>query len=673
MRVSKKIQKLIIVIAAILMFAIMGAGCSKKDPIKDTFKEYKELWIKADYAGMYEMLSADSKQYIDKDTFVERYENIYGAIKAKDMKISINNEEERDKKSLEIPFTMKAKSIVGDLIIEDFNITFIEEDKIYKVKWDESMIFPQMIAGDKVRVEDNYSKRGSIFDKDGMTLAQDDFVKSVGIHPSKFENEKDAKIAAMASTLDISEDYIREKLAANTNPEHFVPIVDVLQTDFEKLDKLSTIEGVIVNNKRSRVYSGEEAFGNLIGHVGPITAEELEANKDKGYDATSLIGKAGLEKVYEESLRGEDGARIYLLRGELEEEITIAEKEAVSGQDIKLSIDSALQIQIYNEMNGEKGAATAVNPKTGEVLAMVSSPSYDSNIYVTYKTKAVKEKWEKLDGEQFDNRFNNVYSPGSTIKLVTAASGLNEGVITPAEEVAISGKEWQPDGSWGDYKITRVTDPGRAVNLRDAILFSDNIYFGQTALKLGEEKFINGAKNFGIGEELNFEFPMENSQISNSGDLKKEILLADSGYGQGELLVSPLDVALMYSALSNEGSIMKPRLDIGLNPNAEVWKTAIKPENVAPLIDGFTAVINDVNGTARDARIEGHSLAGKTGTAEIKEKQGEAGIENGWFVATDVDSSKISISMFIENVQGRGGSGIPTKMVKNVLTYYLNK
>lgn len=670
---SKKIQKLGLTIVVVLMFAIMVAGCSKKDPIKDAFNQYKELWIKAEYGGMYDMLSSESKKYIDKDTFVERYENIYGAIKAEEMSISINNEEERDKKSLEIPFTMKTKSIAGDLVIEDFNITFIEEEKSYKVKWDESLIFPQMIAGDKVRIEDNYSKRGSIFDKDGNPLAQDDVVRSVGIHPSKFENEKEAKITSMASILDISEDYIREKLAANTNPEHFVPIVDVLQTDFEKLDKLSTIEGVIVNNKKSRVYSGEEAFGNLIGYVGPITAEELETSKDKGYDATSLIGKAGLEKVYEDSLRGEDGARIYLLRGELEEEITIAEKEAVPGKDINLSIDSALQVQIYNEMNGEKGAATAVDPKTGEVLAMVSSPSYDSNIFVTYTTKDVKEKWEKLDGEQFNNRFNNVYSPGSTIKLVTAAIGLNEGVITPGQEVAISGKEWQKDGSWGNYKITRVTDPGRAINLRDAVKFSDNIYFGQTALNIGAEKFINGAKNFGIGEELNFEFPIENSQISNSGDLNKDILLADSGYGQGELLVSPLDIALMYSALSNEGSIMKPRLDIGLNPSAEVWKTAIKPENVASLIDGFTAVINDSDGTATSAKVEGHNIAGKTGTAEIKEKQGEVGIENGWFVATDVDNSKISIAMFIEDVHGRGGSAIPTQMVKNILTNYLNK
>ena len=670
---GKKFQKYILTTVAILVFIVITAGCSKKDPVKDAFNQYKDFWIKSDYEGMYDMLSLESKEYIDKEAFIERYTNIYGAIKAKDIDLTINNEEDRDKKSLDIAFTLNTKSIVGDLIIEDFNISFIEEENGYKVKWNESLIFPQMIAGDKVRVEDNYARRGGIFDKDGNPLAEDDIIKSVGIHPSPFENEKNSKITAMASILDISEEYIVEKLAANTNPEFFVPIVDVLQKDYDKLARLATIEGVIINNKKSRIYTGEEAFGNLIGYVGPITAEELEANKDKGYDATSLIGKAGLEKVYEDSLKGEDGARIYLLRGEAEEEITIAEKEAISGNDIQLAIDSALQIKIYKEMNGEKGAATAVNPKTGEVLAMVSSPSYDSNIFVTYKTKAVKERWEHLDGDQFDNRFNNVYSPGSTIKLVTAAIGLNEGIINPNEEMAISGLNWQPDGSWGNYKITRVTDPGRSINLKDAVKFSDNIYFGQMALRIGGEKFLSGAKNFGIGEEIGFEFPMESSQMSNSGDLKKDILLADSGYGQGEILVSPLDIALMYSALSNEGIIMKPRLDIGLNSDVEVWKNAINSDKVPSLIEAFTAVINDVDGTASAAKIQGHNIAGKTGTAEIKEKQGESGTENGWFVATDVDTSKISISMIIEDVQGRGGSTIPTNMIRSILTDYLNK
>ena len=616
---KSNLKKLSLFIGTIIIGIAMLTGCSKKDEIKDAFNVYKDAWIKQDFKSMYDMLSTDSKSYIGEEEFLERYNNIYGAIEASNMDIQIVGEKERDKKSLEIPFTMTMNTMVGKIELKDFKATLVKEDNAYKIKWNESLIFPQMQAEDKVRVDDYYAKRGSILDRNGNFLAQDDMVKSIGIHPSKFENEKVAKIKSMAAILDISESYIEEQLAANTNPEHLVPIVSVLKYDSEKLNNLSGIEGVQINNKNSRVYTGGESIGNLIGHVSPITAEELENNKDKGYSQTSLIGKAGIERVYEDTLRGQDGGEIYIERGE--EKISIAKTEAKNGQDIKLSIDPELQAKIYSEMKDQKGASTAVNPKTGEVLAMVSSPSYDPNVFVTYKTKTIKDQWEKLDGEQFDNRFNNVYAPGSTMKLVTAAIGLDEGVLNPEEGMDIKGLEWQKDASWGGYKITRVKDPGKDVNLRDAVKYSDNIYFARVALNIGENAFINGAKNFGIGEELTFEYPMEDSQISNDKTLSKEILLADTGYGQGEVLMSPLDVALAYSALGNNGDIMQPRLNIGENGEAKVWKTAIKAEKVPALVDAFSAVINDADGTATNAKVDGFNIAGKTGTSEIKKDQ----------------------------------------------------
>lgn len=669
---KSNLKKLSLFIGTIIICIAMVTGCSKKDEIKDAFNVYKDVWIKQDFKSMYDMLSTDSKSYIGEEEFLERYNNIYGAIEASNMDIQIVGEKERDKKSLEIPFTMTMNTMVGKIELKDFKATLVKEDNAYKIKWNESLIFPQMQPEDKVRVDDYYAKRGSILDRNGNFLAQDDMVKSIGIHPSKFENEKVAKIKSMAAILDISESYIEEQLAANTNPEHLVPIVSVLKYDSEKLNNLSGIEGIQINNKNSRVYTGGESIGNLIGHVSPITAEELENNKDKGYSHTSLIGKAGLEKVYEDILRGQDGGEIYIERGE--EKISIAKTEAKNGQDIKLSIDPELQAKIYSEMKGEKGASTAVDPKTGEVLAMVSSPSYDPNVFVTYKTKTIKDQWEKLDGEQFDNRFNNVYAPGSTMKLVTAAIGLDEGVLNPEEGMDIKGLEWQKDASWGGYKITRVKDPGKDINLRDAVKYSDNIYFARVALNIGEDAFINGAKNFGIGEEITFEYPMESSQISNDKTLSKEILLADTGYGQGEVLMSPLDVALAYSALGNNGDIMQPRLNVGENGEAKVWKSAIKAEKVPALVDAFSAVINDADGTAANAKVDGFNIAGKTGTSEIKKDQKDkSGKENGWFVAVNTDDSKIAISMIIEDVKDRGGSSIPTAMVKNIMEYYLKK
>lgn len=670
-----KNKKLIIVSTLLLSFILIMTGCSDLDKAQKTFDSYAEKWVQADYKGMYEMLTKDSKETISEEDFITRYTNIFSAINANNLIVEIDGEKSKEDDGLVIPFKVTMNSIAGDITLTDYKLTLIKEDKEYKIKWDESLIFPQMIKDDKIWVNTIPSKRGSILDKDGNPLAQDGILNTVGLYPAEFNKSNvDAKITEIAEILDISEENIKTKLDENNNPEHFVPIVDILPED-PKLSKLRDRgeEGILIREKEGRVYTGGEAFGRLIGYIGNITAEELEANKDKGYHDTSLIGKAGLEQVYEESLKGKDFAEIYIERGD--EKITVASAEGEDGKDIKTSIDSELQKKIYNEMNGEKGAATAVNPKTGEVIAMVSSPSFDSNVFTTYVTKAQKAKWEEIGDADEVNRFNKIYSPGSTMKLLTSVIALENKVIDPNSARDIQGLSWQKDSSWGDYKITRVTDPGKPVNLKDAVNHSDNIYYGQVALELGSEKFIEGIKKFGISEELPFEYPMENSQISNDGTLDNEILLADTGYGQGEIMMTPLHVALSYSALANEGNIMKPRLVISENSEAAVWKEeAILKDNLPVLIDAFTALINDAGATIPDGAVPGFRVAGKTGTAEIKQSQDDAsGTENGWFVSVDTDTSKISLAMIVEDVKERGHSHFTVPKVRNVMEYYLNR
>lgn len=667
--------RLTILSTFLISYIMISTGCTGISKAEKAYTNFTEKWATADYTSMYEMLTNESKEYISEDDFISRYTNIFSAINADNLTFEIDGENVKEDGVITIPFKLNMNTITGDLSLSGYKLNLVKEEKDYKIKWDESLIFPNMVKDDKVRVSTTQAKRGSIFDRNGNALAEDGTLITVGIYPSNFNKSNvESKIAEIANALDISEDTITSKLNSDTNPEHFIPLVDILPSD----SKLFTLrnrdeDGILLNEKIGRVYYGGEAFGRLIGYIGSITAEELESNIDKEYNDTSLIGKAGLEQVYEDTLRGEDAAEIYIERGM--DKITIASKEVKNGSDITLSIDTDLQNKIYSQMTGEKGAATAVNPKTGEVLAMVSAPSYDSNTFTTYISKTQQAKWEENDYSDEINRFNKTYSPGSTMKFLTSAIGLENGVIDPNEEINIEGLTWQKDSSWGDYKITRVADPGKSVNLKDAANYSDNIYYAQVALELGNEKFINGLKSFGIGEELTFEYPMEASQISNDGDLNRDILLADTGYGQGEIMVTPLNIALFYSTLANEGNIMQPRLVISENPDAKIWKEGlISKDNLSTLIDTFTALINDSGATLADGAVTGHRVAGKSGSAEIKESQDDTtGTENGWFVSVDPDSSKISISMIIEDVKGRGGSHVTIPKVKNVMEYYLNK
>ena len=664
-----------ILLFSLLIIIVISVSCSKINKYEETFNTFKEKWIDNDFSGMYSMLTENSKKYIDEETFVNRYTNIYSAINLKDLEIEISGDIIKNEDFYTVPFSLKGNTIAGELNISDYKVNIYKVDKEYFINWDESLLFPNMIEGDKVYVRTCSHTRGKILDRNDNILAEDGTISVVGIHPSKFDSEnRDAKITELANTLDISEDTIINKLNANSNPEYFVPIVDILSSD----EKLATLvnrndEGIIINQKTSRVYNGGEAFGRLIGYVGPITAEELESKSDKGYTQTSLIGKAGIEQVYEDTLRGEDGAEIYLSRNN--EEISILKKEVVNGTDIKLTIDSTLQTNSYAQLNGEKGAVTAVDPKTGEVLALVSAPSYDSNMFTTYVTKTKAAEREANNYTDEINRFSKTYAPGSTMKLITASIGLNTGILNADEPITIDNKSWQKDSSWGNYFITRVNNITTPITLREAAKYSDNIYFAQLALKIGSENLINGIKGFGIGEELTFEYPITNSSISNNGNLDSEILLADTGYGQGELMVTPLNMALAYSALANDGNIMNPRLVLTSDSSATIWKeSAIKSEYLPTLIEDFSAMVNDADGSAHLAQIDGFNIAAKTGTAEIKASQDDTtGTENGWFVAVDTTSSKLAIAMIVEDVKDRGGSSIPIPKVKAIMEEYLNR
>lgn len=669
MKINKKIYFIMI-----MVFIVMASfiGCSSKSKAVDAFNQYKDKWQSLDYKGMYEMLSSDSKNTIDETTFVQRLGNIYGAMNASNIAITLGDAT-KENNDVVIPFTVSMDTVAGNLKLDNFKATIVKEDDGYKVKWNDNLIFPNMQEGDKVKVNTKNAVRGKILDKDGKVLAEDGEVSIIGIHPAIFNKKnKDAKIKEMAKALDISEDTITKKLDANINPSHFVEIVKALPND-PKINGLKNREddGILIQKSTSRIYNGGEAFGRLVGYVGPITKEELEKNKNKGYNTHSLIGKSGLEQVYEDTLKCENGGEIYIERGD--KKIEVASKNPKDGKDIKISIDSNLQKKIYSEMKGEKGASTAVNPKSGEVLAMVSSPSYDSNMFTTYMTKTEKKQLEETKNAAYENRFTKLYSPGSTFKLITATTGLEDGVIKPNDKKDIKGLSWQKDTSWGDYKVTRVDDPGKPVDLNDAVKYSDNIYFAQVALNLGADKFIEGAKKFGIGEKIEFGYPMETSQVANGGKIDGKIGLADSGYGQGQVLVTPLNMTLAYSALSNNGDIMKPRLVKSINNKEEVFKQgAIDKKYLFDVITAFETPINSPGGTATDAKIQGQELAGKTGTAEIKQAQNDAkGTENGWFIATDIKKSKITIAMILEDVKDEGGSHAVVPKVRNVLEDYL--
>ena len=427
------------------------------------------------------------------------------------------------------------------------------------------------------------------------------------------------------------------------------------------------------NENGERVYPYGKIAAHLVGYIRGISAEELENHKGAGYTESSVIGKTGLELAYEERLRGKNGSGIYIVNENEEIVTTIAETDIADGEDIKTTIDIDLQQQIYEEFEGDKGFSIAMNPKTGEVLAMVSFPTFDTNKFITGFTD---EEWSSLSSDEdtpMFARYESTWAPGSSFKPITAAIGLTTNSFTADENFGTSGLSWQKDSSWGDYKVTTLTTYSGPANLRNALIYSDNIYFAKAAIKIGGKNFAEQLLKIGFDKDLDFPISMYNSQFANNNEFDSEVQLADSGYGQGKVLVNPLHVASIYSAFVNDGSMIKPHIEYS-QKTEYLYENVFSEDTVNEIVEDLIQVVENPNGTGYAARINGISIAGKTGTAELKSSKEEDGEELGWFNAFLVNDNSeeqfLTINM-VENVENRGGSHYLLPKVKNIIQEYI--
>lgn len=427
------------------------------------------------------------------------------------------------------------------------------------------------------------------------------------------------------------------------------------------------------NEDGVREYPYGEIAAHLVGYIRGISAEELQAHKGEGYTESSTIGKTGLELAFEDRLRGKNGTGIYIVDANENTLKTIAETDVEDGEDIRTTIDIELQKEIFNEFDGDNGLSVAMNPKTGEVLAMVSTPSFDSNSFITGFTD---EEWNTLSSDEntpMFARYESTWAPGSSFKPVTGAIGLTTNSFTADENFGTSGTSWQNNSSWGDYKVTTLTTYSGAANLRNALIYSDNIYFAKAAIKIGSDTFAKQLLNIGFDKSLDFPIGMSSSQFGENNEFSSEVQLADSGYGQGQVLVNPLHMASIYSAFVNDGNMIKPYIEYGEETEYAV-ENAFTEEAAEEIRDDMIQVVENSNGTGHEAQIRGVTIAGKTGTAELKASKEEEGEELGWFnaivISDEANEQLLTINM-IENVENSGGSHYLLPKVKNIIEGYL--
>lgn len=514
--------------------------------------------------------------------------------------------------------------------------------------------------------------RGIIYDRNGKVMVANRPVFSVQVLPELLSSPDVSKRERILARLG---ELLGEKIEFNVSAgrplivKNNVPAETAIRIE-EAKDEL---EGVVVNALPVRSYPYGSVASHLLGYVGEIGADDLKRMKGEGYRLGDSIGQDGIEKYYDRELRGVDGGKKIEVDAFGAPTRLLESIKPLPGADVKLTIDLDLQIAAEKALQGKEGAVVILDPRTGELLAMVSHPNFDPNLFIDQLDKS---KWWALNQKShpFMNRALAIYPPGSIFKVVTMSAALTEN-LTKTNEIF---------NCPGFYKINnryaacwKPTGHGR-LSLVEGLTQSCDVVFYELGKRLGPDRLAKYAKNYGLGEKTGIDLPQEKKGLIPTAEWKQKVWKepwydGDSinyGIGQGFVQVTPLQMAAVYGTIA-AGKRMKPYVvqeiknregDILYQgKQEEVGKAPVAWGTLAAIRKALAAVVERATGIA--AKVAGIPAAGKTGTAE------NPGLPHAWFLCyAPVDDPKIAMAVFVAH--GEHGDRTSAYVARDILTWY---
>ncbi len=525
--------------------------------------------------------------------------------------------------------------------------------------------------------------RGNMFDRHGKLIVMNQPSFSLSITPSEFE---EYCLPLLANILEIDTSEIQKIIKRNRQFSPYVPFRIIRDLSFEKITQIEEyadyLPGVEIAVDSKRIYDFKGNMAHLLGYSGEISQEDLL--KNEFYFQGDIVGKSGLEKEYETMLRGREGLEYVAVnnRGLKVAKFANGKNDisAHNGFDLHLSIDIELQQRAEKLLEGKRGAVVAIDPNNGEILVFACKPDYDPR---EFSGKVKREYYSSLlnnEGKPFLNRTAAAaYPPGSAWKMLIGIAGLNEAIIDENSRLNCIGGY-----SYGGRFFKCMHTHG-SVNLRQAIQGSCNAFFYQLSLKIGIKKVIEYGQMFGFGSKTMLDLQEEKKgNYPDEAKLKKIYkgniprgLLLNYGIGQGEILVTPIQMAYYAATLANKGKLIQPHIVKSIYNNLtnknEPLNYQTKSLNISEKIfdiirDGMWDVVNTPGGTAyNSARLPGLDVCGKTSTA-----QNSGGKDHGWFVSFAPKANpKIAVAVIIENM-GFGGV-VAAPVAKDIMNCFFNR
>ena len=549
-----------------------------------------------------------------------------------------------------------------------------------------------------IRLQSVDASRGLIYDRNGILLVDNRPSFDLSIIP-KDARPIDQTLTKLSRYIMLSREELKKTVAAKRRQASYKPVL--LKADIGR-DVLASIEvhryelpgvAVDVTPKRQYIYSGSAS--HLLGYMGEIGPKELKMDEFIGCRGGDYVGKFGIEKSFEKYLRGERGGRQVKVDATGQVMQVLDTVDATPGDNLFLTIDYRLQKRAEALMADKVGAVVAVDPKTGQILAMVSSPMFDQNAFVAGLSH---DQWRELISNPARPMENKViqaeYPPASTFKIITAAAALEEGVID--ENTTVDCPGYLPFGN-RVFHCWRRGGHG-SVDVRKALSQSCDVFFYQMGIELGVDRLAWYARAFGLGSDTQIDLASEGRGLIPTAAWKQRRFgvpwqkgeTLSVAIGQGYDLATPLQMAMLIAAVANNGKRLKPNLVKSMRTadGTVVFESKpekagilpISPENLKIVREGLRQVVNDVKGTAFRYRIKEFDMAGKTGTAQVVGRKKDSLVDekdmadhlkpHAWFVAyAPFDDPKIAIAVMVEH--GEHGSSAAAPIASELTRSYL--
>ncbi len=547
--------------------------------------------------------------------------------------------------------------------------------------------FKDLAEHNRTRAVTIAAPRGPLLDRAGRMLVENRPSFNVVLTPEHSRDLDDA-VVRVARVLRVGEGRIWERLARRAVPFGQVilkadaPLEDVAAVEARRRE----LSGVSVEVVPLRSYPLAAAAAHTLGRVGEVTERQLQQPEFSGLEAGNLVGQAGLESQYNRRLMGKDGLRRVIVnsRG-----LEVEEAERVEPQDgpaLTLTLDADLQKATEAAFQGRAGSAVALDPETGEILALTSTPAYDPNRFTTGIEPSL---WQKLSTDPETPLMNRViqgtYAPGSTFKIVAATAALEEGVITPATTFYCPGYY----AVYGTvFRCPKAGGHG-VVDVHRAIAQSCNVFFYQVGVKLEIARLSAWAKKLGLGSPTGIDLPHEASGLMPSPEWKLRVLkvpwyggeTVSVAIGQGQVSATPLQMARLAAVIANGGRLVQPHLvkseggvPVPWDPPVDI---GLKPETIRTVRNGMRAVVAE--GTGWRARVPGVEIAGKTGSAQVvaharlaKDPKSAKLMPHGWFICfAPLDKPRIAMAVLVEH--GGSGGEAAAPVAHEILARYFGK